>query len=647
MATYLGESLTERDASGRLKVNIATVFPRTATIVTVPPPFHALQREAYIEKVQADRERGGLPPLNAAETRDLMEQAVDLIVDDRGIFIRPDTSRMDLAVAADEILQELFPKRMIKYLWLSEQSVRDVLKRRGESWRVFQPPTDEKQIVQTILDSRTSISCGTIYFYSVSSGSRILTCSSFGRLASLPDQELRKQLHEIATFTACRNHRGCPEIVFFEAGNGFAIRMSELEGLEQSPRRIYEELIERFRACVPDQYRIDDIGSATWRSRMFNRLMSHRDNVLLEADAMELDPELSMRVEWLPGARIDDGELILDPALDESYGPDRQQRVPMVVRGLILNIAREVVHPEYVNIGKVLPSISRNVDRGGRHETYVAQIKERRQREEILQIIRVQKWGIAERLDEGKSLEKAMVESEEYTDYILSRLLACRQLRMNSPQRLTPRKVAEIYDGYNSQYRGRQIWTPYFIRDYIDGTATDRVPSRKLQSQSYAVTFARLFGEAAASNLILGRAELTGPALFDVGDELVVEDERGNPVEIAVTDHVGTFVDWQGSLEGRAAEYARPVLSRVGKVPDPAAFAAAYLDGLTTQFVRIKDDYARNRRAFDRLFQHQTRRQEEGSLGDRWARLLKRLASTNEESLCARIRQFIQAGLPN
>jgi len=645
MPITIGEPINERDPNGRLKVNIATVFPKTGTIVTAPPHFHALQRLAYLEGLKLSRQHEGLPPLSPAQEEKVMEEAVDLVADERGIFIRPNTARMDLAVAADEVLQEILAKRLIRYLWLADGTVRGVLKRRGESWRIYQPPTEESQIVKTIIESRTTISGGTVYYYAASSGTRVLTFTEFSRLEALPDEGLKEQLREIATISQRRNHRGCPEIVFFEVRDGFAVSPADIDASEVPIRTIYQTMRDRFRAAVGDDYRADDLGNARWRNRMFSWLMSDGNSEPLDPESMGLDPEFSMRIEWLPGARIDDGELILDPAIEEPYGPDRRRQVPRVVRGLILNIAQEFDGLEYVNVGKLLPSARRNAQRGGRHEVYLAQIKHRQAPDETLQIIRMQKWGVAERLDKGHSLERAMVESEEYTEYILYRLLACRQLRMNSPQHLMPRKVGETYDGTNSCYRGQRIWTPYFLRDYVDGIATDRMPARKLHDAGYAVEFARLFGQAAASNLVLGRAELTGEAVFDVGDELVIEDAQGHPVEIAVTDHVGTFADWQGKLESRGPEYARPVIARWQTVANPQAFAEAYVAGLREQFQRIQNDYARNRRAFDTLFKHQSWARDDGSLPSRWARVLERLAATDGPSLCELIERCIRAGV--
>ena len=236
----------------------------------------------------------------------------------------------------------------------------------------------------------------------------------------------------------------------------------------------------------------------------------------------------------------------------------------------------------------------------------------------------MQKWGVRERFEQGRSMEQAMIEAEEYTEYVLDRRLACRQLGMNLPHHQTTRKVSEVYNGPCADYAGRRIWTPYFQRDYIAGIATDQVPARRLADPAYAAAFARLLGQAAASNLMIGRAELTGQAIFDVGDEIVVEGADGLPAGVVVSDHVGTFVDWEGELEPRAAEYAAPVRRRLASVADGAAFAEAYLDGFAERFARVREESVKHSRAFDMLFKYRPW-DPAGSLACRWSRVLRRL----------------------
>ena len=84
--------------------------------------------------------------------------------------------------------------------------------------------------------------------------------------------------------------------------------------------------------------------------------------------------------------------------------------------------------------------------------------------------------------------------------------------------------------------------------------------------------------------MVLGRAELENKvvkeAVFDVGDEIVLEDSLGQPQSIAVTDHVGTFVDFTRPLESRAREYAKPIVKWFHVVVNFAEFTEAYLAGL-------------------------------------------------------------------
>jgi hypothetical protein len=204
----------------------------------------------------------------------------------------------------------------------------------------------------------------------------------------------------------------------------------------------------------------------------------------------------------------------------------------------------------------------------------------------------------------------------------------------------TARKVSEQYYGNNPRYHGRRIWSPYFQRDYISGAATDQISARKLADRSYAMIFARLLGQAAAANIILGRAELSGEAVFDVGDEIVTEDSSGMPVQITVSDHVGTFVDWRGGLESRAPQYAGPASRRLEMVSDRREFVDSYLSGFVERFVRIQEEYARHRRAFDTLFKHRPW-DEGGSLAKRWASVLERLRSANPRTLSDLMRQGI------
>jgi hypothetical protein len=205
MVKTIGEELMKRSGNGELCVRIASIFPKAKTLVALPEmPLHAYQRASFADSVNQARLERGEPPLSAEQYQAEMDQAVDLLVNDQGVLIRPDPSRMDLALAADELLQELVPKRLIQYLLLSDSRVRDALKQRGECWRMFLPPTAPKQIRRMIAEAKSGIGGKPIYYYSPISGTRFLTYESFRKLAEFDDADLRAHLIEIATY--CKQH---------------------------------------------------------------------------------------------------------------------------------------------------------------------------------------------------------------------------------------------------------------------------------------------------------------------------------------------------------------------------------------------------------------------------------------------------------
>ena len=108
MITFIGENLLQGVAGANGGTHIATVFPQTRVVVTVPG-IHCTQREAYVEWVVRRRREEGLPPLTAEERDRMMLQAVDLIIKEDKVLIRPDPEHMEMAFEADALLQEIVP----------------------------------------------------------------------------------------------------------------------------------------------------------------------------------------------------------------------------------------------------------------------------------------------------------------------------------------------------------------------------------------------------------------------------------------------------------------------------------------------------------------------------------------------------------
>lgn len=644
----IGEHPLARDASNRLRSRIGTIFPHSGTLVTLPG-IHATQRLAYVSALNEQRQQTGQPPLTEAEQMAEWQQSVDLIMDQDAILIRPDPDDMPLAFEADELLQTLVSKQSIKFLNVMNDKVRTAIKERGENWRIApvpQSPDDMKRMIQAAI---IPIGDRAIYYYSKLIGTRYLTCQQFGGLGDLTDNDLAAHLREIRDFSARRNRLGQPEVAFFAVNNAFGPGdLAALNGALASPggiRPLYETLRAKFRDAVRADLWDDNPDNPEWRNRMFSALIGRGESVLSEETLLGLGSEFFMQIEWLPGGRIEDGELVFDSLFDEldahPNSPGLRALCDEKARGFIFNFVREFGNIEYINIGRVIGSLSNRPLAAGRRDVYVAEVKQRDVPVPFVRILRMQKWGIREHLEERQDLLWSIMQAEDYTEYILDRRLGCRQLGMNLPQRITTRKIPERYHGSRPEYEGQMIWLTYFERDYVRGIATDKIPRSRFQNPAYALKFAELMGRAAAPNIIVGRMNLQSQVLFDDGDEVLIEGESGMPQEIVVSDHTGTFVDYTSELDQHAAGYAIPLNLRLPFMPYPRDAVATYLGSLIDRVVHIQQDYRKRRRAFDTLFK-QRRRDEKGSFAYRWEKVLERLDRTDPAALAECIRRHIQ-----
>lgn len=630
--TLIGDHPLAKDAQGNLASRIATVFPYADTIVTIPG-IHATQRVAFVEILNRKREAAGLPPLSEYEQNLHWENSVDLVMEEDSVLIRPDPDKMDLAFDADELLQEVVPKYKIRYLHAMNPKVRSAIKRRGECWRINPLPRSTAEMEQMIRSSRIGIGGEDIYYYNRATGTRILTCDQFGKMASFDEAQLRVHLSEIQDFSARHNRHGYPEIAFFLAGDRFtsadfaAYDYYSLAADEL--REVFERLYRKFHDVVRPEYRNDSLSDPDWRREMFASLIANESQVVSEEVYLGMSSEFYMQIEWLPGGRIVDGELIFDSVFDEpSDDPQWKRLCDDKVKGFIFNFIREYGDVDYINIGRVPQSLSRRPAATGRRDVYIAEILLKGAEREVVRIIRMVKWGIREHLHRGWDLLGAILQAEEYIEYILDRRLGCRQLGMNLPARIVARKISEQYDGVQEQLHGRSIWATYIERDYVRGIATDKLAACKFENGEFALRFARLLGKAAAPNMVVGRADLEGHAVFDDGDEVLQCNDEGMPEAIIVSDPTGTFNDYTTPLKAMVKEYARPINARIAVVPDPMAFVTSYIEALETELVRIQQEYRKRKRGFDNLFRHR-RYDPAGSYAYRWKQVLLRLNATN------------------
>lgn len=643
---FLGPDPRVPGDAGPLRPQVATIFPAGETLVTVPG-IHISQRSAYVDSVEQARREEQKPPLSQEERDSLWASAVDLFLRRDTIEIRPDPEQMELAFQADSLLQELLPKHRVRFLLAGNAKVHDAIQRAGECWRITPRPISTKDAIQLIQSCRLGIGGRRIYYHSPATGTRLVTCQEFADLALLDDKALQDHLIEIQYYSRCFNRYGNPEVDFFVAGRKFWEHLVKLDFSvlrADSLRAAHAALSQQFASIVPAELRRDDASKIAWRQRMLSELQPLADDRVLEEKLLGMAPEFHRHIQWLPGGRIEHGELILDSFFDEATpcgDEEVEQLLDERARGLIYNFVRDYAHLEYINVGRVAESLALDRKKRGRRGVYVVELKQQGDQRDIVKIIRLQKWDVSERLDRGDSLLDAMLGSEEYTDYVLDRRLGCRRLGMNIPGTLVTSKIREVYRGRQKALHGKPIWTAYFERDYVDGTATDKLPEERFQREGYALRFAELLGQAAAPNMIVGRCDDDNHIFFDDGDEVIIENDDGLPVELIVAHHTGSFFDFRAELARCAPEYADPLNERLKFVPDRDAFVETYLSSFVRSFQHIQAEYQRRPRAFDTLFQHRPC-DPGGSFAFRWGCVLKRLEAADPVALAELIRAHVR-----
>ena len=648
----LGDPLFAKNADGTLKSRIGTLFFRTPGLVT-QRGVHAMQRIAWTREINRLRKEAGQPELTEVEAMAEWADSADLLFTEEYVLIRPDPKRMDLALKADEVLQTLVSKRRIRFLNTSDAQVRDALRARGENWRMARAAQSPEEIARAIDASRVAIRHERIYHYNASTGTRWLTVGGLAEAARLSDDAFRDQVSEIVEGLSGHNRLGHPEIALFPASLDPAVadafRAIDPAGMDDDALCSAVGAVEtKWRLALPANLREETTDNLDWRNEM-NLTISRVPNETEVGDQdliQGISPEFYRQIEWLPGARIEKGELVFDPIYDEALrtqDPELLELCDLRVRSIIFNLVRQVASIEYVNVGRIARSLARHPVAGARRGgVYIVQCKEAGEKEPHLTIIRFQKWGVAEHLDEGKDLLRAMLESNEYADYILDRRLACRQLGMNLPSRVRFGQVTEKYRGAN-QYNGTTVRAYFYMRDYVPGMASDKVPPERFRNPAFAAAFAYLMGQAAALDMVVGRAATeTGETVFDSNFEVVQCSPDGLPKSIQVTDHAGAFVKYTESFEELVPAYARAVLRREEFVEDFATFAKTYVLAFERALGAAQSAYRDRRRAFDELFLHRPL-DEAGSGAYRWSCILRRLDACDPHAVAEALKKAIQS----
>ena len=646
----LGDRIFAKDTDGNLLSRIGTIFFKTPGLVT-KKGVHAMQRLMWIEELNAERAKAGQPALTLAEEDAEMAESVDLIFTEEFVLIRPNPDRMDLAFRADEELQKLVSKRVIRFLNTSSAKVRTALRERGENWRMARQPISQDDMAELIEHSKIPLGERPIYYYNSMTGTRFITASGYNEIEHLPADAFRRQIVEVVTGLQKRNRVGFPEVDLFPPSTPIEIKKA-LKGLnpdaldDAALKAACAKIALDWRMANPAGLREESVVNFEWRNTMCHVITKAPNETAAEEQDLVagISPEFYRQIEWLPGARIDNGEVIFDAIYDEAARTQDPELLALCdnrVKSFLFNTTRLFGEVAFVNIGRIANSLSRKPVAGNRRgNVYIMQFREEGADEVKVMIIRLQKWGVAEHLDEGKSLLQSIVEADEYSDYILDRRLMCRQLGMNLPRRLGYGHFTEKYRGMN-QYNGVAVRTSYFVRGYVTGLASDKIPLAKYRNPAFAQAFAFLMGQAAAVDMVVGRrSSVTKELLFDKNYEVVKLDADGIPCEIAITDHAGSFVNYEHAFEDYVAQYAVAVTRRREYVSEFTNFAAAYVEGFRRKLSETQAAYRARTAAFDELFADRPY-DTNGSGAYRWAKALQRLDGCDPDHIAAILKDAI------
>src|SRR6266850_5185520 len=343
----LGPHPFAHDEQGRQLTRIGTVFLEPGVLYTRAPQVHAWQRQSFIDRLNAERIQKSLPPLTTGQEDQVCANSVDLIFESDHILIRPDPERMDLAFAADELLQGLVSKRKVKFLSVSNSRVREAIKRRGESWRLSSIPKTQEGKEHLVASSKVAIQGLPIYFYNRLTGTRWLTCAEFEKLGTLDDAALARHLQEIADYSSRCNRLDRPEVDFFAVDlrrfgkADFAGVLFEELPPEQLRAR-FVELARRFRSAVHDGLSQDDCRNKAWCERMLATLFLEGNEAQTEQMLSGLSPEFFLQIEWLPGGRFEEGEFLIVPVFDEAANHPEDAELERLcdprAKGIIFNL---------------------------------------------------------------------------------------------------------------------------------------------------------------------------------------------------------------------------------------------------------------------------------------------------------------------
>jgi hypothetical protein len=642
-----------KDRFGEIKYRVGTYFTGDdGGKILTGPTIHAMLKLYYIDLLNEERAAAGQDPLGHEDTLRILSNAVDLIMDNSAVYIRPNLRDMSLTFRADARIRELgVPRHLVRFIDVRKSSARNAVKARGESWRAQEIPKTADEIRAFIINSRITLGTRAVYYFSHATGMKYLTCGGFAEIGRLSPAEARACLSEIKELSGQKTEDGSALIRFFRT-SGFGNYNFELHDFDNADdaqlMKHYNTLKLSFFHSTEPGFTEDNLDDPVWQAAMFECLLGQEsggEKNSLEEEVLGLSREFHSRVAWLPGGTVREGRLIVDEVFTDrdTAADENMKRVldPRVI-AIMENFLRDDPGIEYINIGRVESSLSKRRSRKilmpGRRSVYVAAYRSRGAGEDSVKFIRFQKSDVSYFLDMGYEIGEAESAAAEYGASVIRRFEACRRLGLNIlPTEI--KSIREKYDGVNLKYRGAEINSGYFLRDYAFGHATDKIPPGLYESAEFTRSLGTLLGRAAASSIILGRLH-EGEVLFDDGDEVVLLDAGGMPVDLVVSDITSAFNDVEIPLAEFAGDFALPVTSRAAVVPDIEAFKQCYIGEFSRRFAGIRNDYLRDKDRYLAMFADAD---SDAGFHEKWTRSLARLEAARVDELVAIMEEFSSA----
>lgn len=625
--TIIGGDLLEFDGNGNFINTIATIFLGHHLMVVGRGGIHAMQlmtAEEYLTNNHPESEKTDLLNSLCADV-----VALNMIKDI--ITIRMEPMKIDRAFAADAILQQWIPKGRIKFTGLHLSEVRDALRLRGEIWRFAPAPVAETDFLDLICGCRIEVGSGIKYLYNKHTGEHVLTYEEFGRIRPLILTDKPKaidRLEEIIHLHGRVNNQGYPELVFLlPSERNLEITLlqkilslvkstAHSEDIEKA-ENLFDRFSNIFSSLAGSELTTDNPRCDRWRATALCRLYNIDEQTTAEW-ALGLGPEFYLNIKWLPGARIDQNQIL--------YEPDINKKVESLI-----NYYRQTRNDFIsINVGAIMFHLTDRDQTGEEREVYIVTLGLPDGGQEIRHV-RMSKWDVKHRLKNRASLKQAINETKEYRNYIIDRLTAARVLDLPIPVFKEIHVEDRLDEGSFPVY--------YFEREYIPGIVTCRIPMEFYSRKGFIERLAGLLGKAAAASLVLGRRNPRSYELyFDDGDEIIQLNEEGLPERIIMIETTGSFADWTTPLSQMLPHCLKHLHTHIQKAeqqgikPDEIPIViGAFTDGLISEIERMQDILNDPGSPVYSLFVNRTN--EPRGVRNRWENILNRLKTSDVNEL--------------